>query len=868
MSVSGPENAGDQPPATVRRPGDDPAVTVHSGPPPTVRSASGPACAASAGETALLRLPSALAGRFTVVREIPVSSGEADLLLADAEDGSGRYVVKIYRRGLALDETVLGRVLGGDQSHVVRVHQFGESDDRWWELQGYVEAGSLADLLGREGPALPPVLIHQIVAQLNAALRHLHHTLDVVHRDLKPANVLVLRREPLGLVLSDFGLATVSGLSLREASGSGTPLYFSPEVVAGFVGGRPRDYWSLGMMVAEIAMGRHPFAGLQTTTVAHHLGVRPVDVTGVEDERLNLLCRGLLVRDPDHRWGYAEVQSWLEGGSPPVQTDAAAHATSVGGGLGAGGFNFLGRQYGTRPALAAALGSSWADGARLLAGSYQRQRMVNWLAQFPYDEGITALLDSWDRADPSPNGGLAQLLVALDPNLVGLPFRDHDLDGDGLSALADEVVAASGEGLAADVLSDVFTDGVLHVYGAMGGRGALLDIDRAWRAAFTDFSTSAEAARLGGAPKLTKGIENLARARLLLDTLPGQGGETTEVDPQVSAEACETPWFKALEGRGSSSAGGRLVTQMLAPVAALQATGARVALEREKQERLDLAAEDRARRLRDRVALARRCLTPLIGVLALAVVGLMAVHLKLPDIRAAVTTPAANRWVDVLAAVRLLAAPLLGLVVSGGILVRRSKRTATPLIWRLMLTVSVLGSLLLPLALPFTVRYLFATLRRGGDPAQRDRRLRPWCLIGCTYLVVYALSIALQIRYGTFTYLLGLWPAEGRQWYLEHWPEALDIAHLANDWSWTGTLAGALAGIGVLTGIRSYHTRRAIERVSMQLVALAGHLVPILGAGAWMIAASAAWYTAGPLAVVAFLAVMAILMVIALTTVD
>lgn len=861
----GPSDLAADPPLTVRRSADA-SDTMSSDRPSTVqRSAdipgetvrnSGSAQAIHPGatepqavESALMRLPSDLVGRFTVIREIPVSSGEADLLLVEATDGSGRYVVKVYRRGLALDPHVLGRILDGDQSRVVRVCEFGQCDERWWELQGYVEAGSLADLMRREGPALSTPLVDAIVGQLNDALHHLHSELDVVHRDLKPANVLVLSREPLRLVLSDFGLATVTGFSLRAATGSGTPMYFPPEVVAGFVGGRPRDYWALGMMATEMAVGRHPFAGLQPATVTHHLGLRPVDLSAVEDDRVNLLCRGLLVRDPDNRWGYSQVRAWADGETPPVQTDAATHASGVSTGFSS--FTFLGRQHGTRQALAAALGANWADGARLLAGSYQRQRVVSWLAQFHYDEGITSLLDGWDQEDPTPDRGLAQLLVALDQELSTLPFRGYDLSGDGLAALASDVVRDRGRGDAAEALGALHADRILVAYSALDGRDELARIDADWRSSFAEFVACVDWAESEGAPHADDSVRRLTLARLLVEAAGTQDGLwASDADDEVRAKARSMPWFVALEGREPSGPGTRLAIQLLAPVAAEQAESARRDEELERIEARQRAQEEAARELRQRTSRTRRCLVPLVVALVLAIVGLTFVNGNLDDIRASVRTSASERWVDMAAAARVLVVPYGLLAFAGVVLIQRSKRKTSRILWHSMHGVCVTGSVLLPVALPFTVRFYFESKRRHSDPAQPDRRLRPLCLTASWSLAVYALFVSLESRYGTFTYLLGRWSVDGQRWYAESWPKALDIGNLAENWGWTIPVAVLLSVAGTVAAIRSYRPREAYERILMQVVLATGVVAQALACGGWLVAAVASWFIVGYVAVV------------------
>ena len=91
-----------------------------------------------------------------------------------------------------------------------------------------------------------------------------------MHRDIKPGNILL---ESGHAVVADFGIAraltevtgeeiTTSGLAI------GTPLYMSPEQVAGGpVDGRS-DVYSLGCVMYEMISGQPPFCGPNASAVA------------------------------------------------------------------------------------------------------------------------------------------------------------------------------------------------------------------------------------------------------------------------------------------------------------------------------------------------------------------------------------------------------------------------------------------------------------------------------------------------------------------------------------------------------------------------------------------------------------------------
>ncbi|MCD0447929.1 serine/threonine protein kinase [Actinocorallia sp. API 0066] len=296
---------------------DDPQWTRRD---PGVTSRDGAGPEAGAPGEGLIRLPGVLAGRFRAEGELPVQGAESDLLLVrDVGDADGRYVVKIYRRGYRADPAVWEQVPRLRSRHVVRVLETGHADGRDYEIMEYLPEGNLRRLT--RAARVDPTAV---VAQLADGLKALHDA-GIVHRDLKPENVLVRGAD---LVITDFGLSRVLEQSVVFASSSRTLAYAAPESLSGQVS-PARDWWSLGMIARELVTGRAPFDGMSETVVVDHLATRPIDNTDVDDPHLRLLCRGLLTRDPRHRWGYPEVTAWLRGETPPVHAEAAAPVVRV-----------------------------------------------------------------------------------------------------------------------------------------------------------------------------------------------------------------------------------------------------------------------------------------------------------------------------------------------------------------------------------------------------------------------------------------------------------------------------------------------------------------------------------------------------------
>ena len=135
----------------------------------------------------------------------------------------------------------------------------------------------------------------------------------IVHRDVKPENVMV-RTDGLVKVL-DFGLARLA--PQEEVSTSmaatapatevgaflGTTRYMSPEQARGEVVDSATDVFSLGIVLCELATGRHPFAADTTFQLLHNIVAHVPAVPSRVDPTLPTAVDALLLTmlDKDSR---------------------------------------------------------------------------------------------------------------------------------------------------------------------------------------------------------------------------------------------------------------------------------------------------------------------------------------------------------------------------------------------------------------------------------------------------------------------------------------------------------------------------------------------------------------------------------------
>ncbi|MGZ3454679.1 MAG: serine/threonine-protein kinase, partial [Polyangiales bacterium] len=156
--------------------------------------------------------------------------------------------------------------------------------------------------------------VRRAFAELVRGLCALHGA-GLWHGDIKPANVLV--RPDGGVVVVDFGLARPVG-EARAGQGPlpGTPLFMSPEQLAGERAGPPSDWHAVGSMLYEVLTGWPPFRGGSLLDLyfkkSHEVPPSPRELVPEIPDDLSDVCMALLRPEPELRPTGAELLRILE----------------------------------------------------------------------------------------------------------------------------------------------------------------------------------------------------------------------------------------------------------------------------------------------------------------------------------------------------------------------------------------------------------------------------------------------------------------------------------------------------------------------------------------------------------------------------
>ena len=147
----------------------------------------------------------------------------------------------------------------GNLNHpnIVKILDSGETDGFAYIAMEYVDGTNLRSY-ARADHLLHPKTVLKIIAQCADALAYSHKQ-DLIHRDIKPANIIYNQADDY-VKLTDFGIARIPD-STRTRAGSilGTPLYMSPEQLAGERLDARSDLYSLGVTLYHLLTGSPPF---------------------------------------------------------------------------------------------------------------------------------------------------------------------------------------------------------------------------------------------------------------------------------------------------------------------------------------------------------------------------------------------------------------------------------------------------------------------------------------------------------------------------------------------------------------------------------------------------------------------------------
>lgn len=199
----------------------------------------------------------------------PVGSGAFKQTFKLVKNDGKTVALKIYdpdNFNLERTQEEIKALLKCKSNHIARLYDYGvythgDTKEYFFTFEEYLDGGTLKDKI--KANPLDIEFVRNLAYILVKAIIDLH-TNQLVHRDIKPENIM-FRKDSNDPFLVDFGLVrNLNRVSLTPTwafSGPGTPYYSAPEQLNNqkdLIDWRT-DQFSLGIVIAECLIGKHPF---------------------------------------------------------------------------------------------------------------------------------------------------------------------------------------------------------------------------------------------------------------------------------------------------------------------------------------------------------------------------------------------------------------------------------------------------------------------------------------------------------------------------------------------------------------------------------------------------------------------------------
>eukprot|EP01090_Pellita_catalonica_P016576 TRINITY_DN477_c0_g2_i5.p1 TRINITY_DN477_c0_g2~~TRINITY_DN477_c0_g2_i5.p1 ORF type:complete len:986 (+),score=130.85 TRINITY_DN477_c0_g2_i5:2894-5851(+) len=315
---------------------------------------------------------------YTIIEPIEISGATKECFLVK-DTNEKHFFLTYYHENSEPDKTIYDVLHRADVDHIARLVKTGYWNNRFFEVSEHIQGGSLNDL-----GYIKENRLETLVNEIGRALRDFSEA-GFRHRNLCPKNILIRDNETFDLVIIDYSSARLSDYDLDTDTPIQLTRYTAPEAIIGGVS-PASDWWSLGMIVLEQITKGAFFENINDKAFMIHLVTRGVQIPESIDERILLLLKGLLCRDPLKRWRWEQVEKWLnkEYVAPPIEatsgTDQKKEKT-----IQLGDTTYTNVSY---FALAAAEENNWEKGLTLFTSG----EISNWVKEILGEGKIAATI--------------------------------------------------------------------------------------------------------------------------------------------------------------------------------------------------------------------------------------------------------------------------------------------------------------------------------------------------------------------------------------------------------------------------------------------------------------------------------------------
>lgn len=262
-------------------------------------------------------------GRYQILRRLG-TGGMAEVFLTRSEGVEGIEKILVVKRilptfarsakfiSMFVEEAKIATRL--NHPNIVQVYAFEHVDNQFLLAMEFVDGTDLGRLVSaakRKEKRIPHGLCALVVMEVAKGLDYAHRRrdshgdpMDIVHRDVSPQNILLSYEG--AVKIADFGIAKARKMSEESGIIKGKFTYMAPEQARGQRVDRRSDVYSLGVLLAELLMGRAMFPGRQGVDVLDDVRkgniTMPDEVDSAVDAQLARIVRRATQVQPDRRF--------------------------------------------------------------------------------------------------------------------------------------------------------------------------------------------------------------------------------------------------------------------------------------------------------------------------------------------------------------------------------------------------------------------------------------------------------------------------------------------------------------------------------------------------------------------------------------
>ncbi len=256
---------------------------------------------------------------YKTLKVLSTTSGEARIFLV--ENNKKQYVLKLYYYGQHPDHDILetlhkttgSGLLIDVYAHGVWTNERNPDEQLDFEIMNYCSGGSLDGVVLRGNEEALREIAIRAASAIDFCSKH-----NILHRDIKPANFFYTDDKKRQIILADFGIAAKcpQNGSCRVDTAR-TPIYAAPEFYTHVPGERPEidirsDYYSLGIMLLCLWMGRAELAGSESELLKNKLNESLPYPTDMSSHMLSLI-KALTRLMPNKRCTFPDIVRWAKG---------------------------------------------------------------------------------------------------------------------------------------------------------------------------------------------------------------------------------------------------------------------------------------------------------------------------------------------------------------------------------------------------------------------------------------------------------------------------------------------------------------------------------------------------------------------------